>query len=64
MAMKFSDKQVDDIARLLGTLAASAIIGLLVGAVRPQSVTTFEELGLISSALLSFFVMLLIRRNP
>ena len=61
--MKFNDKQVDDIARLLGTLAASAIIGLSVGAVRPDSVTTYEEIALISSAMLSFCGMLLVRRK-
>ena len=62
--MKFNDKQIDDIARLLGTLAASSIIGLAVGASRPNSVTTHEEFGLISSAVMAFAVMLLIRRAP
>jgi hypothetical protein len=62
--MKFNEKQIDDIARLLGTLAASSIIGLTIGAARPQSVTNLEELGLVSSAVLAFAVMLLIRRNP
>lgn len=62
--MKFNDKQIDDIARLLGTLAASSIIGLSVGAARPDSVTTYEEIGLISSAVLAFCGMLLIRRTP
>jgi hypothetical protein len=62
--MKFNDKQIDDIARLLGTLAASSIIGLSVGAARPDSVTSLEEIGLISSAILAFCGMLLIRRTP
>jgi hypothetical protein len=62
--MKLNDKQVDDVARLLGTLAASAIIGLTVGASRPDSVTTYEEIGLISSAVVAFSMMLLIRRKP
>jgi hypothetical protein len=62
--MKFNDKQIDDIARLLGTLAASSIVGFSIGAARPQSVTSLEELGLISSAILALSGMLLIRRNP
>jgi hypothetical protein len=61
--MKLNEKQVDDIARLLGTLTASSIIGLAVGASRPDSVTSYEEIGLISSALFSLTVMLLIRRK-
>jgi hypothetical protein len=62
--MKFNDKQIDDIARLLGTLAASSIVGFTIGAARPDSVTRLEELGLVASAVLAFAVMLLIRRNP
>jgi hypothetical protein len=62
--MKLNDKQVDDVARLLGTLSASAIIGLTVGASRPDSVTTYEEVGLISSAVVALSMMLLIRRKP
>jgi hypothetical protein len=62
--MKFNEKQIDDIARLLATLAASSIIGFSIGAARPESVTSLEEIGLISSATLAFFGMLLIRRNP
>ena len=59
--MKINDKQIDDIARLLGTLAASSIIGLSVGAARPDSVTTYEEIGLISSAIIAFSMMLYTR---
>jgi hypothetical protein len=59
--MKFNDKQIDDIARLLGTLAASSIVGLIVGAARPDSVTTYEEIGLISSAIIAFSMMLYTR---
>ena len=59
--MKFNDKQIDDIARLLGTLAASSIIGLSVGAARPESVTTYEEIGLISSAIIAFSMMIYTR---
>jgi hypothetical protein len=62
--MKFNDKQIDDIARLLGTLAASSIVGFTIGAARPQSVTSVEEFGLVTSAVLALAVMLLIRRNP
>jgi hypothetical protein len=62
--MKFNEKQIDDIARLLGTLAASSIVGLSIGAARPESVTSLEELGLIPSAILAICGMLLIRRNP
>jgi hypothetical protein len=59
--MKLNEKQVDDIARLLGTLAASSIIGLAVGAARPDSVTRYEEIGLISSAIVAFSMMIYIR---
>ena len=59
--MKFNDKQIDDIARLLGTLAASSIVGLIVGAARPDSVTTYEEIGLISSAIIAFSMMIYTR---
>jgi hypothetical protein len=61
--MKFNDKQIDDIARLLGTLAASSIVGFSIGIARPQSVTNYEEIGLLSSAVITFTTMLLIRRN-
>ena len=61
--MKFNDKQIDDIARLLGTLAASSIVGFSIGIARPQSVTSYEEIGLMSSAVITFATMLLIRRN-
>ena len=59
--MKLNEKQVDDIARLLGTLTASSIIGLAVGASRPDSVTSYEEIGLISSALIAFSMMIYTR---
>jgi len=61
MAMKLNEKQIDDIARLLGTLAASSVIGLSVGAARPDSVTSYEEAGLISSAIIAFSMMLYTR---
>jgi hypothetical protein len=61
MAMKLNEKQIDDIARLLGTLAASSVIGLSVGAARPESVTSYEEVGLISSAIVAFSMMLYTR---
>ena len=61
--MKFNDKQIDDIARLLGTLAASSIVGLSIGIARPHSVTNYEEIGLLSSAVITFTTMVLIRRN-
>lgn len=59
--LKLNDKQIDDIARLLGTLTASSIIGLAVGAARPESVTTYEEIGLLSSATIAFAMMLYTR---
>jgi hypothetical protein len=59
--MKLNEKQVDDIARLLGTLTASSIIGLAVGASRPESVTSYEEIGLISSAVIAFSMMIYTR---
>ena len=59
--MKFNDKQIDDIARLLGTLAASSIIGLSVGMARPDSVSTYEEIGLISSAIIALSMMIYTR---
>ena len=59
--MKLNEKQVDDIARLLGTLTASSIIGLAVGASRPDSVTSYEEIGLISSAVIAFSMMIYTR---
>jgi hypothetical protein len=61
--MKFNDKQIDDIARLLGTLAASSIVGFSIGIARPHSVTGYEEIGLLSSAVITFITMVLIRRN-
>ncbi len=61
MAMKLNEKQIDDIARLLGTLAASSVIGLSVGAARLESVTSYEEVGLISSAIVAFSMMLYTR---
>jgi hypothetical protein len=61
MAMKLNKKQIDDIARLLGTLAASSVIGLSVGAARPESVTSYEEVGLISSTIIAFSMMLYTR---
>jgi len=61
MAMKLNEKQIDDIARLLGTLAAASVIGLSVGAARPDSVTSYEEVGLISSAIIAFSMMLYTR---
>ena len=39
--MKFNEKQIDDIARLLGTLATSSIVGFSIGIARPQSVTSY-----------------------
>lgn len=41
--MKLNSKQIDNIARVLGTLAASSIIGAMVGIARPDSVTSVEE---------------------
>lgn len=63
MAMKFNAKQIDNIARILGTLTASSAIGFMVGAFRPSSVTTQEEYGLIVSAISTFVTMLLILKD-
>jgi hypothetical protein len=61
--MKLNAKQIDNIARVLGTLTASSAIGFMVGVFRPNSVTPQEEYGLIAAALSTLLGMLYILRN-
>jgi hypothetical protein len=61
--MKLNDKQIDDIARLLGTLAGAAIIGAIVGYNRPDQVTTQEVRYLAGAALSAVCFALLLRVN-
>ncbi len=61
--MKLNAKQIDNIARVLGTLAASSVIGSMVGWARPASVTTLEEVGLIVSAVTTLSIMIFILKD-
>lgn len=61
--MKFNAKQLDNTARLLGTLCASSTIGFMVSISRPESVTKLEQHGLITAAVGAFCAMLLILKD-
>ena len=61
--MKFNAKQIDNIARVLGTLAASSIIGTMVGLARPNSVTQLEQYGLIAASVSTLCMMIFILKD-
>lgn len=61
--MKFNAKQIDNIARVLGTLAASSAIGSMVGLARPSSVTALEQYGLIAAAVSTLCMMIFILKD-
>lgn len=61
--MKFSEKQVDEIVRLLGTVAAAAVGGAAIGVARPEQVTPQEVGYLLASFVVTFGIALYLRRD-
>jgi hypothetical protein len=61
--MKFNSRQLENMARILGTLCASSIIGFMVSLTRPDSVTRLEQSGLIVSIAMSLGAMLQILKE-
>jgi hypothetical protein len=59
--MKFNQKQIDDFARLFTTLAASSIVGAIVGYNRTEQVSNLEVRYMIGSAVVALSVALLLR---
>lgn len=63
MGMKFSPKQVDEIVRLLGTVAAAAVGGAAIGVARPAQVSPSEVAYLVTSFVVTFGFALYLRRD-
>jgi hypothetical protein len=59
--MKLSAKQIDEIVRLMGTMAASALAGAAIGFARPEQVTHTEVASLAAAFAVSFAIVLMIR---
>jgi hypothetical protein len=61
--MKFSGKQLDDISRVLGTLASAALGGAAIGITRPEQISRLEQGVLLGVSLFLFFVMLRVQKG-
>lgn len=61
--MKFSGKQLDDISRVLGTLAAAALGGVAIGITRPEQISRLEQVVLFSISIFLFSVMLRVQKG-
>lgn len=63
LTMKLSPKQVDEVVRLLGTLAAAAISGAAIAVSRPEQVTQTEAQLLAGWFVVLFGSVLYLRRG-
>lgn len=61
--MKFTPKQIEDTARVMGTLATAAASGTAIGLARPEQVAPSETVVLASLFVVLYLSMLFIRRN-
>jgi hypothetical protein len=61
--MKFNAKQIEDLARLLGTLSAAAVSGATIGWARPDQVTPREATLLIGAFVMLLTCMVVLRRE-
>lgn len=61
--MKFTAKQVDEVVRLFGTLAAASLSGMAIGIVRPEQVHQMETMALALGAVVLFGCVMFIRRK-
>jgi hypothetical protein len=61
--MKFSGKQLDDISRVLGTLASASLGGAAIGITRPEQISRIEQVVLLVVSLFLFSVMLRVQKG-
>ncbi|MEN9670173.1 MAG: hypothetical protein RL018_450 [Pseudomonadota bacterium] len=61
--MKFNAKQIDNIARFLGTISASSAIGAAIGLYRPNQVNAVEEISMTITAAITLFAMVYILKG-
>ena len=61
--MKFSGKQLDDIPRVLGTLASASLGGAAIGITRPEQISRLEQLVLMGVSVFLFAVMLRVQKG-
>ncbi len=61
--MKVTAKQIDEVVRLFGTLAAACVSGAAIGAVRPEQVTQAETLALALNSVVLLGCVFFIRRK-
>ena len=62
--MKFNDKQINDLCKLLGGVALSAVIGFAIAlSGHNKDITEYDKFGLALSFLSCTIVMLLLRRG-
>jgi hypothetical protein len=58
--MKFNSKQLENMARVFGSLCVAAGVGAAIGIARPETVTQSEHASLIVAALGMFCAMLFV----
>ena len=61
--MKFNPKQIENLARVVGALAASSIVGAAIGVARPASVTMGEHIALFVTSVSMLATMLLLLKG-
>jgi hypothetical protein len=63
--MKLNDKQIDDLARLLGGIALASLIGFVVGMAghSPKSLNDYDKIGLSVAFVFCIAAMLIIRKG-
>lgn len=55
--MKFNAKQLENVARVIGSVASAAIIGAAIGLYRPAQISLVEEISLITAAVILLISM-------
>ena len=61
--MKFNAKQIEDMARLMGTLAAAAVSGASVGWARPEQISLVETVMLAVVFVTLLICMIVLRKE-
>jgi hypothetical protein len=61
--MKFNAKQIENIARFLGTISASSAIGAAIGLYRPSQITALEEISMAITTVVTLFTMVYILKG-
>ena len=61
--MKFSGKQLDDLSRVLGTLASASLGAAAIGITRPEQISQLEQVILLVASLFLFSVMLRVQKG-